>query len=53
MTFLQNKHRGWMVAGLILLLVAIAAAEGEVFEKDDHELLVRNERGAKSRGRCR
>ncbi|KPI96202.1 hypothetical protein RR46_06936 [Papilio xuthus] len=42
-----------MVAGLILLLVAIASAEGEVLEKGDHEALVRNERGAKSRETCR
>ena len=37
-----------MVAGLVL--VALATAEGEIWEEDDHEVLIRSERGAKSRG---
>ncbi|PSN44928.1 hypothetical protein C0J52_15006 [Blattella germanica] len=38
-----------MVAGLVL--VALATAEGEIWEEDDHEVLIRSERGAKSRGK--
>jgi len=37
-----------IVAGL--LLVALAMAEGEIWEEDDHEVLIRSERGAKNRG---
>ncbi|EEB18742.1 Pleiotrophic factor-alpha-1 precursor, putative [Pediculus humanus corporis] len=33
-----------------LVLFAVAAAEGEIWEEDDHEVLIRSERGAKSRG---
>ena len=33
-----------------LLLVALAMAEGEIWEEDDHEVLIRSERGAKNRG---
>jgi hypothetical protein len=37
-----------IVAGLVL--VALAMAEGEIWEEDDHEVLIRSERGAKNRG---
>lgn len=37
-----------IVAGL--LLIALAMAEGEIWEEDDHEVLIRSERGAKNRG---
>ncbi|KAL0279920.1 UNVERIFIED_CONTAM: hypothetical protein PYX00_001371 [Menopon gallinae] len=33
-----------------LVLFAVAAAEGEIWEEDDHEVLIRSERGAKNRG---
>nr|CAD7428413.1 unnamed protein product [Timema monikensis] len=33
-----------------LVLVALAVAEGEIWEEDDHEVLIRSERGAKNRG---
>lgn len=33
-----------------LVLFAVASAEGEIWEEDDHEVLIRSERGAKNRG---
>lgn len=36
------------MAGLVL--VALTMAEGEIWEEDDHEVLIRSERGAKNRG---
>lgn len=42
-----------MAAGLVLLTLAVVAAEGEVPEgvsAGDHAMLVRNERGAKNKG---
>ncbi|XP_049812108.1 uncharacterized protein LOC126259390 [Schistocerca nitens] len=36
-----------------LLLVSVAVAEGEIWEEDDHEVLIRSERGAKNRDPCR
>lgn len=42
----------WLVVFALFLLgvVALTAAEGEVWEEDDHEVLIRSERGAKNRG---
>ena len=42
----------WLVVLALFLLgvVALTAAEGEVWEEDDHEVLIRSERGAKNRG---
>ncbi|XP_063235273.1 uncharacterized protein LOC134538154 [Bacillus rossius redtenbacheri] len=40
----------WLAVVLaVLAVVAAARAEGEVWEEDDHEVLIRSERGAKSR----
>ncbi|CAK1588537.1 unnamed protein product [Parnassius mnemosyne] len=50
---MEHKHWWWMVAGFLVLSVAIASAEGEVWEESDHEILIRNERGAKNRETCR
>lgn len=33
-----------------LVIIALASAEGEIWEEDDHEVLIRSERGAKNRG---
>ena len=38
-----------VVAVGALLLLALAAADGEVWEEDDREVLIRSERGAKTR----
>jgi hypothetical protein len=41
----------WMAVMLAaLMLVSLAVAEGEIWEEDDHEVLIRSERGAKNRG---
>lgn len=41
----------WMTAVVMgLVLIAAALAEGEIWEEDDHEVLIRSERGAKNRG---
>lgn len=37
-------------AAAFLVIVAVASAEGEIWEEDDHEVLIRSERGAKNRG---
>lgn len=39
-----------MAAGLFLVSLAVVAADGEVWEENDHEVLIRNERGAKNKG---
>lgn len=39
-----------MLAGLIVLSIAMASAEGEVWEESEHEVLIRSERGAKNKG---
>lgn len=36
---------------LTVILVTLAVADGEIWEEDDHEVLIRSERGAKSKGR--
>ena len=33
-----------------LVIIAFASAEGEIWEEDDHEVLIRSERGAKNKG---
>lgn len=35
---------------LTVVVIALAIADGEVWEEDDHEVLIRSERGAKNRG---
>ncbi|XP_045464548.1 midkine-like isoform X1 [Harmonia axyridis] len=35
------------------LFVSFTSAEGEIWEEDDHEVLIRNERGTKNREECR
>jgi hypothetical protein len=49
---LSVVHRMKWVAVIVagLVLVALAMAEGEIWEEDDHEVLIRSERGAKNRG---
>ncbi|ENN75627.1 hypothetical protein YQE_07805, partial [Dendroctonus ponderosae] len=39
----------WLVFFTVTILVACVVAEGEVWEEDDHEVLIRSERGAKNR----
>lgn len=42
------------VAALIAILaLAVVEADGEIWEEDDHEVLIRSERGAKNREPCR
>lgn len=42
----------WGVALLILVVVAaVASAEGEIWEEDEHEVLIRSERGTRNRGK--
>lgn len=43
--FFQMK---WLIIFSLTILVAFVAGEGEVWEEDDHEVLIRNERGAKT-----
>ncbi|XP_065171839.1 uncharacterized protein [Atheta coriaria] len=45
----------WLVffAFTIVFLVSVAFADGEIWEEDDHEILIRGERGAKNRENCR
>lgn len=38
------------VCALTAIAIAIVFADGEVWEEDDHEVLIRSERGAKNRG---
>ncbi|XP_056637945.1 pleiotrophin-like isoform X1 [Diorhabda sublineata] len=40
---------------LAIVVISLAGADGEVWEEDDHEVLIRSERGAKTRGKqeCR
>lgn len=39
-----------MTAGLALAALALVAAEGEVWEEGERDVLVRTERGAKNKG---
>ena len=50
MSFVVSRMKWIAVIVVGLLLVALAMAEGEIWEEDDHEVLIRNERGAKNRG---
>ncbi|CAH0684240.1 unnamed protein product [Chilo suppressalis] len=50
---MENKYWWWMAAGLVLVCAAAARADGEVWEEGDHEVLIRNERGAKNKAACR
>ncbi|XP_063838038.1 uncharacterized protein LOC135087128 [Ostrinia nubilalis] len=50
---MENKRWWLMAAGLVLVALAYVAAEGEVWEENDHEVLIRNERGAKNKEPCR
>lgn len=36
---------------LAVVFVTLAVADGEIWEEDDHEILIRSERGAKNRGK--
>lgn len=45
---LQMKWLAFCV--LTIVLVTVAVADGEIWEEDDHEVLIRSERGAKNRG---
>ncbi|XP_018572891.1 midkine-A-like [Anoplophora glabripennis] len=38
---------------LAIVVISLAVADGEVWEEDDHEVLIRSERGAKNREECR
>jgi hypothetical protein len=38
---------------LAVVLITLAVADGEIWEEDDHEVLIRSERGAKNRGKLR
>lgn len=41
----------WLVLlSAILIVLAFAFADGEIWEEDDREVLIRSERGAKNRG---
>lgn len=43
----------WLVfCVLAVILITVAVADGEIWEEDDHEVLIRSERGAKNRGKC-
>ncbi|XP_050684511.1 uncharacterized protein LOC126979271 [Leptidea sinapis] len=50
---MENKYWILLVAGLVLVSISAAIADGEVVEESDHEVLIRNERGAKNRDTCR
>lgn len=46
----------WLIlCVLAIVVISLAGADGEVWEEDDHEVLIRSERGAKNRGKqeCR
>lgn len=45
----------WPVFACVALLavLSLAVAEGEIWEEDDREVLIRSERGAKNREQCR
>lgn len=47
--YLQMKWLAFCV--LTVVLVTLAVADGEIWEEDDHEVLIRSERGAKNRGK--
>lgn len=44
----------WLVLLVLsVLFVTLTVAEGEIWEEDDHEVLIRNERGAKNTGKSK
>ncbi|XP_071050871.1 uncharacterized protein [Onthophagus taurus] len=44
----------WLVLFVMtIFFVSFAVADGEIWEEDDHEILIRNERGAKNTEQCR
>lgn len=50
---MQNKML-WLAAGLVLVVwLGTVAGEGEVWEETEHEVLIRNSRGAKTPESCR
>ncbi|KAF7269179.1 uncharacterized protein LOC143204182 isoform X2 [Rhynchophorus ferrugineus] len=42
----------WLLLTTLAVFLAVAVAEGEVWEEDDHEVLIRSERGTKNQ-ECR
>jgi hypothetical protein len=50
MLFVVHRMKWMAVMLAALVLVTLAMAEGEIWEEDDHEVLIRSERGAKNRG---
>lgn len=44
----QMKWLAFLV--LAIVLISLAVADGEIWEEDDHEVLIRSERGTKNRG---
>lgn len=50
MLFVVHRMKLMLAMVAALMLVALAVAEGEIWEEDDHEVLIRSERGAKNRG---
>ncbi|KAG5897494.1 hypothetical protein JTB14_031116 [Gonioctena quinquepunctata] len=51
--FLLGKMKWLAVFVLTIVVISLAVADGEVWEEDDHEVLIRSERGAKNREECR
>ena len=43
----------FVVFGLAFAFIGLALADGEIWEEDDHEVLIRNERGTKSTGKSK
>ncbi|XP_072930710.1 uncharacterized protein [Epargyreus clarus] len=50
---MEYKTWWWLITGIVLLIVTTSYADGEIWEEGDHEVLIRNERGAKNRETCR
>lgn len=49
MIYFQMK---WLaLCALVIVVISLAVADGEIWEEDDHEVLIRSERGAKNRGK--
>lgn len=52
MSFCASFQMKWLVlCVLAVVLITVAVADGEIWEEDDHEVLIRSERGAKNRGK--
>ncbi|CAH0547898.1 unnamed protein product [Brassicogethes aeneus] len=42
----------WLVVCVLtIVVISLAVADGEIWEEDEHEVLIRSERGAKNRGK--